>query len=173
MMYFITCVHDSTDMHSSTQHPLTPRMYFGHSTKWPGKCFLKLFLFYFIYREVLSWVYDAISLWGWIHIRVDEWFDPAQPLAFLVGRVILPVLRKTEMKFSWVYVFYFHDFRELLKIARKLQLQYIFNRVFYSKHKSLIFKMAAWRPQNRSNRENQKKLWAYCPKVSSHQVSLK
>jgi hypothetical protein len=32
--------------------------------------------------------------------------------------------------------------------------------------------MAAWRPQNRSNRENQKKLWAYCPKVSEHQVSL-
>jgi hypothetical protein len=25
---------------------------------------------------------------------------------------------------------------------------------------SLIFKVAAWRPQNRSNRENQKKLWA-------------
>jgi hypothetical protein len=25
-----------------------------------------------------------------------------------------------------------------------------------------IFKMAAWRPQNRSNREKQKKGWAYC-----------
>jgi hypothetical protein len=35
------------------------------------------------------------------------------------------------------------------------------------------FQMATWTPQNRSNRKNPKKLWAYCPKVSSHQVSLK
>jgi hypothetical protein len=40
------------------------------------------------------------------------------------------------------------------------------------KWKSLIFKMATWRPQNRSNRENQKKRWAYYPKVSANQVSL-
>jgi hypothetical protein len=41
--------------------------------------------------------------------------------------------------------------------------QFSYNRWLLN-GKSLIFKMAAWRPQNRSNRENQKKAMCVLPK---------